>query len=560
MTQPTRSLRLQKRSTRSLDTLSGSVGEIFYDSESKALRLYTESLGRSVTLADRTWVLNNTFDGNYSSLTNVPTIPSINGLATETFVTDAVAGFITIDDVNVDLSTIGVIGDVDVATTPLVDGQILQYDGVNWVNVTLAGVEDTNTTYTLSGVNAAGGGSVDLRLTDVGGNIDTINLLAAGGLGISVTSLNEITITGSGLLPLAGGTLTGGLNVTSGKVGIGTDAPDETLDVRGTVGVGYINGGMLRLYNQAHSNYSSIRNTKNTAAGLDANMQFHDSTGFVMLIEGGNVGIGTAGPDARLHIDVKDDNGLIVQNSTSQSSGQNTEVAIRFKVTASANAIRAKAGIHFKNDGSAFGRGDLHFAVDSNDDDGNVDINDSKMVITHEGNVGIGVVPTTDTLEVAGTVKFTGSLTVNGTTTLQQTTEIVTPPWHPAHLAPGAIVEYRSSDDPFVGSTGTVTDTRGVVYHTIDDSAGAANWTANFSSTLLPTTAWSSKSLAIVCSQGSTNAWLPTAVQIGGVAQTIQWQGNIPPTGTVNGVDIISFTFIRRASDWLVLGSGTSYS
>jgi hypothetical protein len=147
-----------------------------------------------------------------------------------------------------------------------------------------------------------------------------------------------------------------------------------------------------------------------------------------------------------------------------------------------------------------------------------------------------------------------------GTVTIPLSTEVVTPPFHPAHLAPAAIVEYRSSDDPFVGSTGTVTDTRGVVYHTIDDSAGAANWTANFSSLLLPTTAWSSKSFAIVCSQGSTNAWLPTAVQIGGAAQTIQWQGNIPPTGTVNGVDIISFTFIRRASDWLVLGSGTSYS
>jgi len=148
----------------------------------------------------------------------------------------------------------------------------------------------------------------------------------------------------------------------------------------------------------------------------------------------------------------------------------------------------------------------------------------------------------------------------SGTITIQLTTEVVTPPFHPAHLAPGGIVEYRSSDDPFVGSNGTVTDTRGVVYHAIDNSAGAANWTANFSSLLLPTTAWSSKSFAIVCSQGSTNAWLPTAVQIGGVAQTIQWQGSTPPTGTVNGVDIISFTFIRRASDWLVLGSGTSYS
>ena len=102
------------------------------------------------------------------------------------------------------------------------------------------------------------------------------------------------------------------------------------------------------------------------------------------------LGIGTASPNADLHISGTNDNNLIIQNSTYQGSGQNTEAAIRFKVTASADAERAKAGIHFKNDGSAFGRGDLHFAVDSADDNGNVDINDSKMVITHEGNVGIG--------------------------------------------------------------------------------------------------------------------------------------------------------------------------
>ena len=99
MTQPTRSLRLQKRSTRSLNTLSGSVGEIFYDSETRALRLYTENQGTSVTIADRTWVVNNTFDGNYNNLINLPAIPDITGLASESFVTAAVSGLITIDDV-----------------------------------------------------------------------------------------------------------------------------------------------------------------------------------------------------------------------------------------------------------------------------------------------------------------------------------------------------------------------------------------------------------------------------------------------------------------------------
>jgi len=164
----------------------------------------------------------------------------------------------------------------------------------------------------------------------------------------------------------------------------------------------------------------------------------------------------------------------------------------------------------------------------------------------------IAAIPVTDLTGLA----TVDSPTFTGTVTIPLTTEVVTPPFHPAHLAPGGIVQYLEGSSPV---TGTVSNTQSVVYHTIDDSAGAANWIADFDSLLLPTTSWTSKTFAIICNQGTANAWLPTAVQIGGVAQTVQWQGDTP-TGTVNGVDIISFTFVRRASDWLVLGSGTSYS
>ena len=47
------------------------------------------------------------------------------------------------------------------------------------------------------------------------------------------TQVNSQISTGvSAYLPLAGGTLSGGLNVSSGNVGIGTSSPAETLDVR----------------------------------------------------------------------------------------------------------------------------------------------------------------------------------------------------------------------------------------------------------------------------------------------------------------------------------------
>ena len=101
----------------------------------------------------------------------------------------------------------------------------------------------------------------------------------------------------------------------------------------------------------------------------------------------------------------------------------------------------------------------------------------------------------------------------------------------------------------------------GVVVH--DFSTGAiwshetiaANFTANF--TNMPTTSGRTIVCTLMILQGAT-AYIPNAVQIDGVAQTISWQGGSAPTGTANKREIVSFTFVRSAS-WFVLGSLTSY-
>ena len=198
MPQPIRSIRLEKRSTRSLNVLSGSVGEIFYDSENSALRLFTASAGTNVTLADRDWVTanfanaSNSFSGAYSDLTGTPA--AITNLSA--FTNDA--GFITADDVDVDISSINSIGDVDTATNAPTTGQLLQWDGVKWANATVAGLADTNTTYALSG--EASGIGVDLKLTDVGGTQFAVNIRGGAGITPSITSTNEITISNSSAL------------------------------------------------------------------------------------------------------------------------------------------------------------------------------------------------------------------------------------------------------------------------------------------------------------------------------------------------------------------------
>ena len=112
--------------------------------------------------------------------------------------------------------------------------------------------------------------------------------------------------------------------------------------------------------------------------------------------------------------------------------------------------------------------------------------------------------------------------------------------------------------------TNALTGATGVVVHNLNNGAVfdhaslAANFTANF--TNVPTTNSRTISVALILTQGGT-AYMPTAVQIDGTAQTILWQGGSAPTGTANGTDVVSFTLIRSsAGAWKVIGSATSYS
>ena len=105
------------------------------------------------------------------------------------------------------------------------------------------------------------------------------------------------------------------------------------------------------------------------------------------------------------------------------------------------------------------------------------------------------------------------------------------------------------------GATGTVAHdcaTGQIFYHT----GAAANFTANF--TNLTIAQEDATNIAIIINQGNTG-YIPNAVQIGGAAQTIIWQGNSAPTATDNGTDSFSFTILNDGGTYVVLGQMVSF-
>jgi hypothetical protein len=142
-------------------------------------------------------------------------------------------------------------------------------------------------------------------------------------------------------------------------------------------------------------------------------------------------------------------------------------------------------------------------------------------------------------IEIPGEQASLEGATLTGTTTLQQSTEIL----NTKSFASGTVTHDFS--------------TGAIWYH----SSISANFTANF--TNIPTTDNRTTVVTLILRQGGPeNTYIPNAVQINSSSVTINWLGGEQPSGTPTGHDIVSFTLIRVSvpfGAWVVLGSLTSY-
>ncbi len=112
-------------------------------------------------------------------------------------------------------------------------------------------------------------------------------------------------------------------------------------------------------------------------------------------------------------------------------------------------------------------------------------------------------------------------------------------------------------------STNPISSAAEVVTHDCSDghifvhSSVSANFTANFTNILLEPN--NSTLFVLIINQGG-NAYVANNIQVGGVAQTVNWLGSaIAPGGNINKKDVISIRIVNDGGTWIAIGELDSY-
>ena len=96
-----------------------------------------------------------------------------------------------------------------------------------------------------------------------------------------------------------------------------------------------------------------------------------------------------------------------------------------------------------------------------------------------------------------------------------------------------------------------------LVSHSLFISSASNNKTLNLSN--LSLSASQGTNITVMWQQGST-PFMVTSLNVNSTSVTINWQGGSAPSGTANGVDVISFSIYYTGSSYVVTGQSVSFS
>jgi hypothetical protein len=199
------------------------------------------------------------------------------------------------------------------------------------------------------------------------------------------------------------------------KVGIGTESPDQKLDVSGR-GRFLNNGSTLQLVGIDHTYLEYYPD--GTGAGRKAwsgfggatndNFTIHNDAGSGhIILSGGNVGVGTSSPDQKLHIEDSANPRILIENTDGTLSLNQDIGSVIFKQNDSTGTTGTgiigkirMSSVPTNVGGNFYGTSaNMIFSVGNNaNDNANIDA----VTIQNDGNVGIGTNNPQGALHVAG--------------------------------------------------------------------------------------------------------------------------------------------------------------
>ncbi|MDP3093693.1 MAG: hypothetical protein Q8N16_02920 [bacterium] len=260
---------------------------------------------------------------------------------------------------------------------------------VGGAGVANAGIYGTGTSYGVYGSNAgAAGKGVHGYNSSTGYGVYGQN--ASSGIGGYFTSTTGYAL------------VTGG-----GNVGIATGSPGGYLDVNPT----YTGNTVTNIFNQKSGFtlnksgttvtnwYGSYIAAPTVTAGTLTNKY-----AFVTEANAGNVGIGTTGPLATLHVSPVAASGVVYASILANPYNDIGYTVFQNFLVDGAAGRMGKGAIGYVNTTGFWGKGDIVFLNDSASDAGPVGMADERMRITNSGNVGIGTTGPGGTLDIGQSV------------------------------------------------------------------------------------------------------------------------------------------------------------